>query len=39
MQKGRNYSVLAMELRIFSINPLRPSDAYMRQWSYHHWLR
>ena len=23
----------------FSVNSLRPSDAYMRQWSTRHWVR
>ena len=31
MQKRSNFIVLAMELRLFWINSLRPSDAYMRQ--------
>ena len=28
-----------MSLRLWWVNPLRPRDAYMRQWMGHHWLK
>ena len=31
MQKRRHSIALTMELHLFGINSLRPSDAYMRQ--------
>ena len=36
---GQDWYAFLVLLRIFTVNSLRPSDAYMRQWTNQHWFR